>query len=143
MNRLLELRDGREGRRNAGGRWSVAAQFIRYAAAGAVGTMVHYALLFGLVEGAGIGAVVASTCGAIAGAFVNYLLNYHYTFRSRRPHRESLLKFAVVSAAGVVLNALVVFVGTTAFGWHYLVAQLVATGVVLSGAFVVNRAWTF
>lgn len=143
MDRLLDFRDGRESRRNAGGRWGVAAQFIRYAAAGAVGTMVHYVLLFGLVEGAGIGAVAASTGGATSGALVNYLLNYRYTFRSRRPHRESLLKFAVVSAAGVALNALVVVVGTTAFGWHYLVAQLVATGVVLSAAFAVNRVWTF
>jgi putative flippase GtrA len=110
---------------------------------GAVGTVVHYALLFGLVEGTGISAVAASTCGAIAGALVNYLLNYRYTFRSRRPHYESLLKFAVVSAGGVVVNALVVFVATGAFGWHYLVAQLVATAVVLGSAFAVNRAWTF
>jgi len=121
----------------------VAAQFIRYAAAGAVGTMVHYALLFGLVEGAGIGAVTASTCGAVSGALVNYTLNYRYTFRSRRPHRESLLKFGVVSVAGVALNALVVLVGTTTCGWHYLVVQLIATGVVLGVAFAVNRAWTF
>ena len=100
-------------------------------------------LLATLVEGLRVGAVAASSCGAVAGALVNYALNYRYTFRSTRPHRESLAKFAVVSAAGIVLNALVVAVGTTTFGWHYLVAQIVATGVVLGSAFAINRAWTF
>ena len=118
-------------------------QFIKYAGSGAVGTTVHYLLLAVLVEGFGVGAVVASSCGAVAGALVNYGLNYRYTFRSTRPHRESLTKFAVVSAAGIALNALVVALGTSAFGWHYLPAQVVATGVVLGTAFAVNRVWTF
>jgi putative flippase GtrA len=118
-------------------------QFIKYASSGAVGTAVHYLLLAALVEGVGVGAVAASSCGAIAGALVNYGLNYRYTFRSTRPHRESLVKFAVVSVAGIAINALVVAVGTTTFGWHYLLAQVVATGVVLGSAFAVNRAWTF
>ena len=119
------------------------AQFIKYAGSGAVGTTVHYLLLAVLVEGLGVGAVAASSFGAVAGALVNYALNYRYTFRSTRPHCESLARFAVVSVAGIVLNALVVAVGTATFGWHYLIAQVVATGVVLCSAFAVNRAWTF
>ena len=118
-------------------------QFIKYAATGAVGTALHYVLLFGLVEGPGVDAVAASTCGAVAGALVNYGLNYRYTFRSSRQHRVSLLRFGVVSIAGVLVNALVVAAGTALFGWYYLAAQVVATGVVLSGAFAVNRVWTF
>ena len=131
------------GRSDPSGSPSLLLQFIKYASAGGVGTLVHYALLFGLVEAAGIGAVAASTGGAVVGALVNYSLNYHYTFGSRRLHRQSLPRYAAVSVAGVALNALVVFVGATALGWHYVVAQIVATGVVLTGAFVVNRAWTF
>ena len=125
------------------GEFRMLGQFIKYAGAGAVGTVLHYVLLFGLVEGARAGAVIASTCGAVAGALVNYMLNYRYTFRSRRPHRESLTKFSIVSVAGVALNALVVAAGTAGFGWYYLFAQVVATLVVLSAAFAVNRAWTF
>src|SRR5262245_57162461 len=131
------------GRSDASGCPSLILQFIKYASAGGIGTLVHYALLVGLVEGAGIGAVAASTCGAVAGALVNYWLNYHYTFGSRQLHRRSLPRYAAVSVAGVALNAVVVFVGATALGWHYVVAQVVATGVVLAGAFIVNRRWTF
>ncbi|HEX7273768.1 MAG TPA: GtrA family protein [Casimicrobiaceae bacterium] len=119
------------------------AQFTKYAAAGAAGTAVQYALLFLLVESGVMSAVPASTCGAAAGAIVNYMLNYRYTFRSRRPHTEASLKYLLVSLAGIALNAAVVALGTSVLGLHYLVAQVVATGIVLVIAFATNRAWTF
>lgn len=119
------------------------AQFIKYATAGAAGTAVHYLLLLLLVEGAGMGTVLASTCGAIAGAFVNYALNYRYTFRSSRPHAEALVKYFTVTVAGIALNALVLAAATSLLGLHYVVAQLLATAVVLLAAFATNRAWTF
>jgi putative flippase GtrA len=121
----------------------VIAQFIKYGAAGAVGTMVQYVILFGLVEGFAIGAVVASTVGAVAGALVNYALNYRYTFNSKRPHADALTRYGVVSVAGIALNGLVLMVGTSALGLHYFVAQVLATLVVLLAAFTLNRAWSF
>ena len=119
------------------------AQFAKYASAGAAGTAIQYALLVLLVDRAGIGAVLGSTCGAIAGAAVNYALNYRYTFRSNRPHSEAFAKYLTVTIAGIALNALMVYVATSLLGHHYVVAQLLATGVVLVAAFATNRAWTF
>ena len=112
--------------------------------AGAGGTATQYSLLFLLVEGAGIGAVLASTCGAVAGAVVNYVLNYRYTFRSRQPHAEAMTKYFIVSAAGIALNAVVLAVAMSALpDLGYVVAQVLATGVVFVVAFAMNRAWTF
>jgi putative flippase GtrA len=117
-------------------------QFLRYAGAGAVGTAVHYAMLITLVQLARVDAVVASTAGAMAGALVNYVLNHRFTFASEKPHARALPRFALVSAAGVALNA-AVLAGVLAVVPHYLVAQVVATGVVLVAGFVANRTWTF
>jgi len=121
----------------------VIAQFIRYGMAGAVGTAAQYAILCILVEGFAIGAVIASSVGAVAGAFVNYVLNYRYTFKSERPHADALAKYGVVSVAGIVLNGLVLALGTSALSLHYLGAQVLATLVVFFAAFTLNRAWTF
>jgi putative flippase GtrA len=121
----------------------VFVQLIKYGTAGAVGTAVQYAILIGLVEGFGSNAVVASTLGAVAGALVNYALNYHYTFKSRRPHSISLAKYTVVSAGGIALNAVVLAAATSLFGMHYVGAQVLATIVVFLAAFAVNRVWTF
>jgi len=121
----------------------VFIQFLKYATAGAAGTAVHYALLLLLVEGARLEAVLASTCGAIAGACVNYVLNYRYTFRSTRAHAEALVKYFTVTVAGIALNGLVLAAATSLLGFHYVVAQVLSTGVVLLAAFATNRAWTF
>lgn len=128
--------------RGTGGH-SVLAEFIKYAGVGAVGTAVHYVLLFVLVESLRMGAVLASTCGAVVGALVNYLLNYRYTFRSTRPHAEALVKYFTVTAVGIMLNGLVLAAASSLQGLHYMAAQVLATGVVLVAAFVTNRAWTF
>lgn len=121
----------------------IAPQFLRYAGAGALGTGVHYVVLIALVQLAGAGVVVASTAGAIGGAIVNYALNHRYTFASRRAHRTALPRFATVAALGVALNAVVLAAVLALAGPHYLVAQVVATGAVLSAGYLANRAWTF
>jgi putative flippase GtrA len=121
----------------------MAAQFFRYAGAGAIGTALQYAILIGLVQLARIDAVAASTAGAIAGAIVNYVLNRRYTFGSDRPHRQALPRFALVAAAGVALNALVMTAVLGFAGPHYLAAQVIATAAVLAAGYLANRRWTF
>ncbi len=121
---------------------AMRAQFLRYASAGAVGTLVQYALLVLLVQSRAAGAVTASTLGAIAGALVNYALNHRFTFASERTHAQALPRFAAVAALGLALNALVVALLVHA-DVHYLAAQVAATGVVLVAGYLANRAWTF
>jgi putative flippase GtrA len=118
-------------------------QFLRYAGAGAIGTATHYALLVALVQLAGVTAVAASTAGAVAGAVVNYLLNHRFTFASDKPHSRALPRFIVVSLVGIAVNAAVVAALVGGAGAHYLVAQVIATAVVLVLGFAINRVWTF
>ena len=118
-------------------------QFVQFAGVGAIGTLAHYMLLVMLVEVFGVNAVAASTAGATLGALVNYALNRRYTFRSNKRHREALTKFLVIAATGLALNSgfMLVFVETC--GFHYLLAQVVSTGLVLVWNFAGNRFWTF
>lgn len=118
-------------------------QFLRYGAAGAIGTSAHFAVLGALVHFAGAGAVIASTAGAVAGAIINYALNYRFTFASRREHRIALPRFCAVAGAGIAVNAIVMAAMLAFIEPHYLVAQAVATGVVLVTGFLANRLWTF
>jgi putative flippase GtrA len=118
-------------------------QFLRYGIVGAVGTALQYAILVSLVQFTQTPAVAASTAGAIAGALVNYVLNHRWTFASSRTHEHALPRFAAVALAGIALNAIVMAEMLNFFGVHYLVAQIVATGVVLVAGFLANRAWTF
>jgi putative flippase GtrA len=121
----------------------MAPQFLRYAAAGALGTAAHFVILAGLVQLASADAVAASTAGAIAGALINYALNYRFTFASHRVHRVALPRFCAVAGAGILLNAAVLAAMLALIPLHYLALQIVATGIVLVSGFVANRKWTF
>jgi putative flippase GtrA len=123
--------------------YGTALQFLGFALVGAIGTAVHYAVLVLGVALFGIGPVIASSCGAVLGAVTNYLLNYRFTFRSKKAHSEALVKFFVVAAVGLGINAALVDVVIRFFAAHYLVAQVIATAAVLFWGFVANRIWTF
>jgi putative flippase GtrA len=118
-------------------------QFVGFSGAGLVSAIGHYGLLITLVQVADVAAVPASAAGALLGAGINYTLNYHFTFRSSKRHREATLKFAVVAAVGLALNSLFMWIGTVLLGAHYLLSQLVTTGLVLLWSFCGNRLWTF
>jgi putative flippase GtrA len=121
----------------------LTAPFIRYAAVGALGTLVHFATLAGCVEVLGLSPTTGSVSGATVGALLNYVLNYHLTFASQQSHRQTLPKFLTVAAFGVLLNGAIVKTLTDNLRVHYLVAQAIATVVVLATGFVLNKVWTF
>jgi putative flippase GtrA len=118
-------------------------QFVTFVGAGAVATIAHYVVLIALVEIFLANAITASTTGYAAGAIVNYALNYRFTFRSTKPHYVVVVRFITIAAIGMALNSLVVSILINEFAFHYFVAQLVATGVVLLWNFVGNRFWAF
>jgi putative flippase GtrA len=115
----------------------------RYALVGVVATAAHYALLVLLVEWASAPAGPSALIGALLGAAVAYLGNRRYTFSSSdAPHTRAAPRFAAIAGLGAVANALVVG-GGVAMGLHYLLAQVVATIVVMLATYHLNRVWTF
>jgi len=118
------------------------SRFVRFAAVGGIATAIQYALLILLVRGFGMAPTPASSAGFVLSAFVNYFLNYRFTFRSDRPHAPAMTKFALLAAAGLLINAAIMQV-LVASGIHYLLAQVSATAVVLLWNFIGNSLWTF
>ena len=122
---------------------TLLSQFIKFTGVGAIGTLVHYSILILLVHGMSMNAVLASTAGFIAGAITNYLLNYHYTFASNKPHREAMTKFFAIALVGMLFNAMVMSLCINLLNLHYLLSQILATGLVLLWNFTANHRWTF
>lgn len=121
----------------------IIRKFILFTGVGAIGTGTHYLILVILVQALSINPVLASSAGALSGALVNYLLNYRYTFHSRKRHREAMTKFFTVAAVGFVLNGLLMTLGDQVLHLHYLLSQIIATVVVLMWNFAGNHFWTF
>lgn len=122
--------------------YTAVRQFVSFCVLGTVGTLAHYIVLVLGVELGG-GPVVSSTLGFIVGARVNYALSYYYIFRSYSAHPYTITKFFTVAIFGLGLNTLVLSSAIYALRLHYLVGQVLATGIVVIWNFVGNRWWTF
>ncbi len=118
-------------------------RLIAFGLVGIIGTGAHYLTLLGLVEGAALEPVIATTVGFIVGALVNYLLNHRFTFRSSKAHLDAGPKFFLIAVATGMINALLVYGGVNLLSVNYLLVQIGATVVVFLVNFVLNSLWTF
>jgi putative flippase GtrA len=121
----------------------VAKQFFYFAGVGAIGTVCHYSVLIILVNIMKVNPVIGSICGFITGAFVNYVLNYRWTFRSKKRHIDAMSKFFSIAFVGLLVNSGIMFIGTEIVHFQYLIVQIFATGIVLISNFIGNKLWTF
>ncbi|MEJ1160672.1 GtrA family protein [Prosthecomicrobium sp. N25] len=122
---------------------ALSDQFLRYALVGIAAAIGHYGTLIGLVEGGFAGAVAASLAGFVVGGVISYMLNRRFTFASERSHAGAVPRFAVIAGAAFLMTGALMHALTAWAGIHYLVAQLVTTGIVLVWTFFANRFWTF
>lgn len=121
----------------------LAVAFSSFLVVGAICTAAQYAILVLLVQLAAMGATLASSIGFATSAALNYALNYRFTYRATTSHATSFPRFVVVMLAGLALNAAIMYAGVEVVGLHYIVAQVVATGIVLFWNFLANLKWSF
>lgn len=122
--------------------WVIVHQFLRFAAVGAIATLIHYSILISLMELGRISLVLSTSVGFTVGAVVSYTLNRRITFDHQPHFGRGLFKFVAIGAIGLGLNALIVS-ELAAARTHYILAQMVATGVVLVWNFIMARLVIF
>ena len=135
-------------------------RFLKFAIVGALGAVTDFTILNLLVQVAGILPVVANGFGFSAAVLQNFVLNRWWTFPESRNRtmRRQMVKFALVSVAGLGINLVVFqFVDLTlrsywidwlsspdlGFMISYNFAKLFSIGVVLFWNFAANRLWTY
>lgn len=109
---------------------------------GGFATAAHYLWLVVAVQALHWPAWWGAASGAVIGAQVAFAGNRRYTFEHRGALGPAWLKFQGTAVVGAVVSATVVALGVR-LGWHYLLAQALATLIGLVLTFAINRAWTF
>ncbi|HEY8553753.1 MAG TPA: GtrA family protein [Burkholderiales bacterium] len=120
----------------------MTGEFARYAAVGAIGTAVYLMLFFALVS-LPMDAVGASVLAFVPALVVQFLLNYHWTFRSRSEKLSAFRRFAGVSATGLGLNVLVMHAGVNMAGIEPRYVAILALLAVTVNNYTLNRIWSF
>lgn len=114
-----------------------------YIGAGGVATASHYAVTVALVELFGIVPLAASAMGFAVGAGVKYWLNYFVAFRSAQSHTAAVPRFAVMLVILFALNAAFFAALQQGLGWHYMLAQVATTILLIPPGYLLSRAWVF
>lgn len=122
---------------------SLSRQFSVFLVIGGVCTGLHYVVLIMFVRLDLLDPVWASALGFCISAVLNYLLNKRLTFSSTRIHRSAAPRFAGVALSGLAINTALIALLNGVLGWHYLFAQVIATGATLVWNFVLHNIWTF
>lgn len=121
----------------------IVQKFVGFAGTGAIATGIQYTILIVLTEWVGLAAVYASAIGYAISSVLNYLMKYHWVFASDKKHRSTAPRYFLISLTGLSLNTALMYLGTQVLDWHYLIAQILTTGLVLVWNFTANSVWTF
>jgi putative flippase GtrA len=129
-------------------------KFIKFAVIGGAATLLQFFLLGIFVEIFELAPVIASAVSYAVSAIFNYLANYYLTFASTTSHKQTLPKFIVTAALGLVLStslfAMFLYIlethlllGTKLLETAYLIAQLFATLIALVANFLMHKLWIY
>jgi putative flippase GtrA len=116
---------------------TITRQFSSFVIVGVITTAVHYGVLIALVEAFNARPVLATGAGFLAAVLVSYPLNRSYTFHDPR-FGPGLLKYVAAVSLGLLINV-GCMAALTKLGAHYLVAQVVASGLALAWNFAAAR----
>lgn len=107
-------------------------QFGKFAAVGITSLAVDYILLLVLVELLHVDFLIATSASFLASVVVNYFLSMRYVFSRRDDlsRKREFTIFAVLSAVGLGLNDLFMFVGVAVLSIGYQVMKLISTFMV-------------
>jgi putative flippase GtrA len=116
-----------------------------YLIASGCALVVDVAILFILVQYFSWGYLAAATASFSAGVSVAYALSVTLVFKQRRlaDRRTEFLGFAAIGAAGLAINAAVIFFAVKYLGLHYLIAKCFAAGFTFVCNFVSRRQFLF
>lgn len=107
-------------------------EFLRYFVSSGLAFVVDYLTLYSAVQLLGWHYLVGAAMGFSLGIVCIYFLSTCWIFEARRcsdPRREFFI-FIMIGLLGLLLNVIVMFLGTDIFGVHYLWTKLWSVAVV-------------
>ncbi len=124
---------------------SIFKEAFGYAAASGCALIVDMSILWALVHFLSFGPVASATISFLAGSIVAYVLSVKIAFTQHKYYdrRAEFAGFVALGAAGLTINAAVIFVAINYLGLHYMIAKGVASGFTFTCNFISRRQLLF
>ncbi len=119
-------------------------KFIKFGLVGFSGVFVDFGVTGLLREILGLNQYIANSTGFLCAVISNYTLNRVWTFRSRDPQvAAQFSKFLIASLIGLGLNNGIIYLLHELAHFHFYIAKLIATAIVMLWNFWANYTFTF
>lgn len=91
----------------------------------------------------GLDAAIANGAAYVVATAFNYLMNFYWSFRTRRRHSEAAWRYLALSGTGVLLNSLYVALVMRTLGAPLEVAAITFAALWPLVSFIGMRYWAF
>lgn len=120
-------------------------RIARYFAVGGISAVADISFFFVFAKLAGLHYLGVATVGFILATGLNYVLSVRMVFTSgvRFSKRKEIALVYVVSAAGLAVNLLVLYVAVDRIGLELMLSKVIATGSVFLWNFLMRNYFIF
>ncbi len=130
--------------------WRLVARlqdFIKYSLVGMVGVAINFTTLWLLTEQAHLWYMVSATIAILLAATNNFILNYLWTFKSRKSQIGNLsigwLKFLVSIGSTEALYLGLVYIFTDKLGLYYMLSAFFALACTTVIRYTIADRWVW
>lgn len=115
-------------------------QILKFGVVGGLAFLIDYGLLYFLTEFCNIYYMISSIISFTVSLIFNYILSIKWVFdvRKKQTYKEVIV-FVLLSVFGLLINQLVMYVGSDLLNIYYMITKLVATFIVMVWNFVTRK----
>jgi dolichol-phosphate mannosyltransferase len=117
----------------------------KFLVVGCAGLIVNDAALYTFYQLLRLPLIVASTLAVTFAIGNNFILNDRWTFKGYRDGAfgRAFVRFVVVSIGSLAINTVALWLLVTFLGLHFLLANVLGTGLGSASNFAANSSWTW
>lgn len=116
------------------------SQFFKFGVVGVIAFIVDYLSLYLLTEFLNVYYLISSIISFLLSIIVNYILSIKWVFDiKKRQSFKDVIIFTLLSAIGLLINLLVMYLSVEVFKIYYMIGKLIATFIVMIWNFVTRK----
>ncbi len=119
-------------------------KIIRYIISGGTAAIVDLVILYMLVEKLNITYILSAVIAFLVAFIVSFTLQKYWTFGDdSKKINSQASKYFLVSAINLILNTILVFLFVEFLGLHYIISQIITSGLIALSSFYIYSLFIF